>query len=301
MIRLFSSDMDGTLLDNWSRISERTKRAILRFQELGGCFVVNTGREYTSAKKELDDAGISCDVICAGGAAIYDRYGDILEQHMIPKPLAQKIIDIFDQYDMYVDLYTNIGKVAIVPPFDVAKYYHEQVLPASKKEGKVYFRTGNDLKILFDQVVHFDGAGRLFDSDVEIYKICSCSLNTERLGRVRKACKQLSDVEMTHTSDHDIELTHKNAKKGLALLSYASRKGISKQEILAVGDSENDRSMLELPLGRTIAVGNATPEIKLTAKEVCGTNMDEGVADLLEELMKEYESKNFQSLKKQAV
>ena len=154
MIRLFSSDMDGTLLNNRSLITERTKEAIIKFQQLGGCFIVNTGREYSSAKKELDFAGISCDVICAGGAAVYDQYGELLEEHIIPRSLAVKIIDILDQYDMYVDIYTDIGKVSIVPAFEMAKYYHEQVLPASKKDGKIYFRSGEELKKLFEQTVH---------------------------------------------------------------------------------------------------------------------------------------------------
>lgn len=299
MIRLFSSDMDGTLLNNRSLITERTKEAIIKFQQLGGCFIVNTGREYSSAKKELDFAGISCDVICAGGAAVYDQYGELLEEHIIPKSLAVKIIDILDQYDMYVDIYTDIGKVSIVPAFEMAKYYHEQVLSASKKDGKIYFRSGEELKKLFEQTVHFDGAGKLYDSDVQIYKICSCSINRDRLYRVRRACEKLSDVSMTYTSDHDIELTHKNAKKGAALLSYAQKKGIRNNEILAVGDSENDRSMLELPIARTIAMGNAMPSIKKAAQEICGNNTEDSVAQLLESLSKERES--MKCLHRQAV
>ena len=51
MIRLFSADMDGTLLNNRSQITERTKKAIVDFQQLGGKFIVNTGREYSSAKR----------------------------------------------------------------------------------------------------------------------------------------------------------------------------------------------------------------------------------------------------------
>ena len=300
MIRLFSADMDRTLLNNRSQITERTKKAIVDFQQLGGKFIVNTGREYSSAKRELDIAGVYCDIICSGGAVIYDKYGEVLEQHVLPKKLAQKLIDILDQYHMYVDLYTDIGKVTIVPPFDMAKYYHEQVLPASQKEGKIYFRTGEDLKALFEQTVYFDGAGQLFDSDVKIYKICSFSLNTERLWKVRRACKKMSDISMTYTSDYDIELTHKDARKGVALMDYARQMKIGPDEILAVGDSENDRSMLELPIARTVAVGNAMASIKQTAKEVCGTNVDEGVACLLEGLIREREHQKLINFDKQA-
>ena len=110
----------------------------------------------------------------------------------------------------------------------------------------------------------------------------------------------MSDISMTYTSDYDIELTHKDARKGVALMSYARQMKIGPDEILAVGDSENDRSMLELPIARTVAVGNAMASIKQTAKEVCGTNVDEGVACLLEGLIREREHQKLINFDKQA-
>lgn len=290
MVRLFAADMDGTLLNDKSMITDRTKKAIIKFQQMGGTFVVNTGREYTNAKKELDAAGIHCDMICANGAVIYDQYGDVIEEHPLSSGLAREIVDIFDFYEMYVDIYTSIGRVSIVPAFEVAKYYQEQVLPAYEKEGKLYFQMADVLKEVFDQMVYFDGMSQIFHSDIKIYKICSSSVNTERMRKLRKKCETVSQIAMAYTSKYDIELTHEEAQKGSSLLHYAKRKNILMEDILAVGDSENDCSALSLPFGRTVAMGNATADIKKIAREICGTNQNDAVACLLEQICTEWEA-----------
>ena len=54
MIRLFASDMDGTLLNDKGYISDRTINAVKKLQKHGIHFIVNTGRDYRAAKRELD-------------------------------------------------------------------------------------------------------------------------------------------------------------------------------------------------------------------------------------------------------
>ena len=67
MIRLFASDMDGTLLNDKGYISDRTINAVKKLQKHGIHFIVNTGRDYHAAKRELDAASLSCDMICYSG------------------------------------------------------------------------------------------------------------------------------------------------------------------------------------------------------------------------------------------
>ena len=70
MIRLFASDMDGTLLNDKGYISDRTINAVKKLQKHGIHFIVNTGRDYRAAKRELDAASLSCDMICTVGLAL---------------------------------------------------------------------------------------------------------------------------------------------------------------------------------------------------------------------------------------
>ena len=65
MIKLISSDMDGTLLDSYRQITPINVEAIKRAQENGINFIINTGREYPNARGLVEAAGLKCDLICS--------------------------------------------------------------------------------------------------------------------------------------------------------------------------------------------------------------------------------------------
>ena len=69
MIKLISSDMDGTLLDSYRQITPINVEAIKRAQENGINFIINTGREYPNARGLVETAGLKCDLICSNGAS----------------------------------------------------------------------------------------------------------------------------------------------------------------------------------------------------------------------------------------
>lgn len=90
MIRLFASDMDGTLLNDKGYISDRTINAVKKLQKHGIHFIVNTGRDYRAAKRELDAASLSCDMICYSGACTYDVHGNGFHIASLPKVLQNR-------------------------------------------------------------------------------------------------------------------------------------------------------------------------------------------------------------------
>lgn len=68
-------------------------------------------------------------------------------------------------------------------------------------------------------------------------------------------------------------------------MEYAASANIHPREILAIGDSENDLSMLSLPLGYTIAMGNASEVIKRSARLITRNNDEDGVAVAIDSLI----------------
>ena len=68
-------------------------------------------------------------------------------------------------------------------------------------------------------------------------------------------------------------------------MEYALDARILPREILAIGDSENDLSMLKLPLGYTIAMGNASDLIKRRARLITRSNDEDGVAAAIDALI----------------
>lgn len=74
-IRLVASDMDGTLLDPLSHISEENANAIRELQQSGAEFVICSGRAYSGAHPIVSGAGIRCSYICLSGAMICTEDG----------------------------------------------------------------------------------------------------------------------------------------------------------------------------------------------------------------------------------
>ena len=75
----------------------------------------------------------------------------------------------------------------------------------------------------------------------------------------------------------DLEITHRKAEKGDALLFLSARLGINREETMAVGDSDNDLSLLQRA-GLAIAMGNASPHIKEAADYITEDNEHDGAA-----------------------
>lgn len=80
-IRLVASDMDGTLLDPLSHISEENANAIRELQQSGAEFVICSGRAYSGAHPIVSGAGIHCSYICLSGAMICTEDGKAMHLH----------------------------------------------------------------------------------------------------------------------------------------------------------------------------------------------------------------------------
>ena len=97
MIKLISSDMDGTLLDSYRQITPINVEAIKRAQENGINFIINTGREYPNARGLVEAAGLKCDLICSNGACAFDKmeifYSSIFLIKKLSAPFLMHLIN----------------------------------------------------------------------------------------------------------------------------------------------------------------------------------------------------------------
>ena len=82
MIKLFASDMDGTLLNEKHVISKENAHAVKQLQAAGIEFIIATGRDYNMVRFLLDPHDIQCRVIGLNGATVYDVDGTLLEVQM---------------------------------------------------------------------------------------------------------------------------------------------------------------------------------------------------------------------------
>ena len=96
--------------------------------------------------------------------------------------------------------------------------------------------------------------------------------------------QELPNLVVTSSFKTNIEVTHKDAQKGIALQYYADTLGISMDEVFAIGDNSNDVSMLKLA-GYSVAMGNANQEAMETATYQTDDNKHGGVAKAIQKFL----------------
>ena len=101
-IKLLAFDLDGTLVTDDKRLTERTRRALQAASDSGIETVIATGRPITAVPEEIKGQPCFRYAVSTDGARIEDlQSGKILHQAYIPQRLVRPIYEIFDHYDGY--------------------------------------------------------------------------------------------------------------------------------------------------------------------------------------------------------
>ena len=281
MIKLISSDMDGTLLDGYRQITPINIEAIKKAQENGINFIINTGREYPNARALVESAGLKCDLICSNGSCAFDKDGNLLFEHEIDKETIRKIFNAFNEYSMEPSLYTTEGRISLLPLEERKIYTRDVFIPAIQVNHPDMEYTLDDFRELVDNVIFVDGQEALLNSDHRILKISSNSTDHEALKKLRVELEKIPGLAVVSTVPTDIEITSVHAQKGSTLLDYAKRDGLTPDEIVAIGDSENDYSMLSIPGIHSVAMENACDMIRNICVYQTRANTRDGIAYII--------------------
>jgi len=284
MIKCIATDMDGTLLNSVQQISQENKEAILKAQSQGIEVVVATGRSYQEARYVLEEAGLQCPVIGVNGAEVRSTEGVVISSVPLNKQLARQAAKKLTENDIYFEAYTNKGtySVDLEKAVSILVDIVVSVNPDADQE-KVIYAAGARVR---DGLVHgIESYDILFDNEnVHIYKFLAFSFDSERLEAAAADLHELEGLVVTSSGHENLEITNRNAQKGIALEAFVKSKGIELAETMAMGDSFNDVSMLER-VGRAVAMGNAAHEIKTLCAYVTETNDEHGVAKAILEVL----------------
>ena len=91
---------------------------------------------------------------------------------------------------------------------------------------------------------------------------------------------------MASSFETNLEITDVKAQKGPVLKEYIESLGYSMDEVMVLGDSLNDLSMISMDFGATVAMENAVPEVRRAAKYITKSNEELGVAYAIRELLR---------------
>ena len=110
--------------------------------------------------------------------------------------------------------------------------------------------------------------------------------NPEHLQTVESKLKQQLEGQLSvmRSKPFFLEFTEAGVTKGTSLNQLIQKLGIKREEVIAMGDSYNDQAMIEFA-GLGVAMGNAPDDIKEIANYVTDTNMNDGVAKVVEKFV----------------
>lgn len=264
--KIVASDLDGTLFDSNGNISCENLLAIKALYEKGVQFVPSTGRSLSEIPKELTGSTYIRYYIYSNGSVVYDKQTGSRSFLCMSNTLINNVLDIICSYDIHFTVRQN-GKTYV----DIAE------------QGEEKHRYFNLCRAHSDVIKNFS------TSVPELEKFSRTLEDTEtvavffhkndELQSCRKRLTALSGIRIVDSWENNLELFSSDAGKGNALKLLSNMIGVGICNTIAVGDSDNDTSMIK-EAGLGLAVKNACDCLRKEADEVICTN-DEHCIDYI--------------------
>lgn len=272
--KLVALDLDGTLFNSQSSISDKNKKAIKAASAAGTTFVIATGRPYTGLPLEnMKELGIKY-AITTNGAAVYKvPEKECLLESCMPwqqtADIADKLLTLPIHMDLFMDgeAYTpDVCKNAIEHMHHLPKELKEYIMSTRKLTpditGLLRREQQNVQKVTMNFPTTEDGTTLYRDKAMEILD-------------------HYPDVYYLSGGFGNLEFTQKGISKAKGLAFLCDYLNISIEESLACGDSENDLDIIKAA-GLGIAMNNAMDNVKSQADEIAPSNDEDGVAAIIE-------------------
>ncbi len=262
---LIATDVDGTLLDDDEKISSRTRAAARAVVDAGAQFVLATGRPPRWVRPIVDQLGFTPMAVCANGAVIYD-------------PSTDRIVSV---RTLSADALGELAEIAT------------RVIPGAGLAVERVGRSAHDAAT--PQFVSSPGYEHAWlnpdNTEVSIEDLLSApavKLLIRKAGASSAAmaaalAKHVGiEGDITYSTNNGLlEIVPLGVSKATGIEELARPRGILAAEVVAFGDMPNDVPMLGWA-GLGVAMGNAHPDAVAAADEVTTTNVEDGVARVLE-------------------
>lgn len=269
--KLIAMDMDGTLLNSKKEVSEDSKYALKRATERGVKLVICTGRIYTSARYYAGLIGTEAPIIASNGAYIREKdRGKIIFEKYLDADKVIKMVEMSEGYGFFPHVFTSDSIFA------------KKLSYFSENYKKWNDSLPEDLRVRIEIVD--DLKPYILQNKDDIIKFVTATDDIDNLMRLRKDIENSIDVSIMSSAQNNIEIMEKGVSKGNAVKSLAEYFGFDREEVICIGDGENDISMIEYA-GLGIAMGNSEEGLKNVANYVADTNDNHGVAKAIEKFV----------------
>ncbi len=261
-IALIVSDIDGTLLTHDKVLTERAKDAVHRVHQAGVGFTITSSRPTIGMRFLLEPLAITLPVGAFNGSSIVDAKMNPIEQHLIPSSTAQRSLDVLNEFGVDIWLFTN---------------------------DKWLTRNGNGEYVPLEiRAIRADPTivGDFTPFLSNACKIVGSSSNPELLQRCEATMQKAVGTQATavRSQTYYLDVTPPGCDKGTFVNTMAKRLGISTNAVATIGDMQNDLAMFRNS-GVSIAMGNASDDVKRQATYVTASNDNEGFAAAIDMIL----------------
>ncbi|UFZ03790.1 HAD family hydrolase [Bradyrhizobium ontarionense] len=263
-IALVVSDVDGTLLTKDKVLTERAAKAVGQLHEAGIAFTLTSSRPAIGMSFLIEPLQISLPVGPFNGSSIIDADMRPLEQSLIPASAAGRCLDLLDQSGVDIWLFTSDAWLTRNPYGDY--------VPNERRAIRA------EPTIIDDFSPYLSNACKIVGSSNDFDLLARCE------GEMREALG--AEATAVRSQSYYLDITPPGRNKGTFVAAMAERLGIPLEQVATIGDMHNDVAMFEVS-GLSIAMGNASDEVKSHAKRVTTSNQDEGFANAMEMILAE--------------
>ncbi|WP_141604231.1 sugar-phosphatase [Terrilactibacillus laevilacticus] len=267
MIKLIAIDLDGTLLNNEKKITDRTKDALKKAKNQGVKIVLCTGRPLLGMVQYLDELNLREDedygITYNGGLVQRTKTGEVISEITMSKK------DIESLYELSQTLEVPMNFIDL-----------ERVYSPAPPNGKpsLYGEIMKALPFVTSDI-------RSLPEDIKINKALFCIDQPILDAAINKIpCSFFENYTMMKSRPVLLEIMNKNVDKGKGLQALGQHLGIKQEEMMTFGDEENDLAMIEYA-GLGVAMGNAIDKVKDAAQFITLTNEENGVAYAVEKFV----------------
>lgn len=270
MYKLVAIDLDGTMLNSYGVVTERTKKAIKETINKGTEVIIASGRPIDSIKTIAKEIKSKKYFIAGNGALIYDIQNDkIIYDKYLKKEKILEIIKICEENSISYNVYTDKTILATALKYNVL-YYHKENL--KKEENK---RTNISIvPNMYEYVKNM--------KEEKFLKMTICDEHKSVFNSILRKIKKIEEIEILEVSHmsrkiikqgteevpieyYYTEITSKDVDKWNAIEFLIETLGIKKEEVIAIGDNMNDKKMIQ-EAGLGVAMKESSPLVARNSK-----------------------------------
>lgn len=263
-IAMVVSDVDGTLLTKDKTLTDRAIAAVQRLHQAEIGFTIISSRPTIGMYFLIEPLQIKLPVGAFNGSSIVDPNMNPIEQHFLGAAATRRSLDVFNEFGIDIWLFTN--------EHWFTRNGHGEYVPHEKLAIRV------DPTVIDDFTPYVASACKVVgsSSDPALLGRCEAAMQSA-LGETASAVRSQS---------YYLDITPPGYNKGTFVRTMAKRLGVSTGEVATIGDMQNDLPMFKVS-AISIAMGNATDDVKKQATHVTSSNEEEGFARAVEMILQE--------------